>query len=93
MEGHDETGKLHGGFDRPYIAEDGEEFTKEQVLEDVDEAIRELKGRLLQAETFRAHVLAGNHPEDGEEYLSFRYVVPHGYDRTGPSFVSTKAGR
>ena len=90
MSDRDASGKLHAGVDRPFICEgDGEEFTKEEVLVDVERSIRELEAQLERAKQFKYNVLTDARPAT-DSYLSFRYVVEHGYEQTGPQFVSVK---
>ncbi len=89
---NDASGKLHAGPVRPFISYgDGEEFTKEEVVADIQLSIRELTRALDEAKKFEANVHADSFGPEGGEYLSFRYVVEHGYERTGPQYVSTKA--
>lgn len=85
----DATGKPYGGPVRPFIGEDGEEFTIEEAVSDAELSVEELERRLKQARDFISKAKAGT-AIAGDEYLSFRYVFPHGYDRTGPSFVMVK---
>lgn len=62
----------------------------DNIIEDLDNSIEELKLQLRMAVEFKIDFLAGK-IEDGREYLSFTRVLEHGYDRTGPSPVIAHA--
>ncbi len=85
----DITGKAFAGSVRPFKRDDGEELTKEEVLQDLNATIKELRNLLTDTCAFLAKVETGMLRE-GESYLSFSIVAEEGYDRTGPSFVTAE---
>ena len=76
-----------------FINIDGEgtqEMAQDDVDGVVDESISELEARLDEARTFKTKLNNGTLTV-GDQFLAFDNVLAHGYDRTGPRYISVSS--